>query len=84
MKTNRSNLFQNKNDEKEFKTLGMVIILESLYLLKRGFLPTYFNCHWWLVELPMWLTDGFSVTFFGRSRGAVRIHVSHVQLTCGN
>ena len=24
---------------------------------------------WWLVELPMWLTDGFSVTFFGRWRG---------------
>ena len=30
----------------------------------------------------MWLTDGFSVTFSGRWRGAVRIHVSHVQLTC--
>ena len=39
--------------------------------------------NWWLVELPMWLTDGFSVTFFGRWRGAERIHVSHVQLTCG-
>ena len=38
---------------------------------------------WWLVELPMWLTDGFSVTFFGRWRGAVCIHMSHVQLTCG-
>ena len=37
--------------------------------------------YWWLVELPMWLTDGFLVTFFGRWRGAVRIHVSHVQLT---
>ena len=37
---------------------------------------------WWLVELPMWSTDGFSVTFFGRWRGAVRIHVSHMQLTC--
>ena len=37
---------------------------------------------WWLVELPMWLTNGFSVTFFGRWRGAVRIHVSHMQLTC--
>ena len=34
--------------------------------------------HWWLVELPMWLTDGFLVTFFGRWKGAVRIHVSHV------
>ena len=31
----------------------------------------------------MWLTDGFLDTFFGRWRGAVRIHVSHVQLTCG-
>ena len=31
----------------------------------------------------MWLTDGFLVTFLGRWRGAVRIHVSHVQLTCG-
>ena len=28
----------------------------------------------------MWLTDGFSVTFFGRWWGAVRIHVNHVQL----
>ena len=28
----------------------------------------------------MWLTDGFLVTFFGRWWGAVRIHVSHVQL----
>ena len=36
--------------------------------------------YWWLVELPMWLTDGFSVTFFGRWRGAVRIHMSHIQL----
>ena len=26
----------------------------------------------------MWLTDGFLVTFFGRWRGAVHIHVSHV------
>ena len=26
----------------------------------------------------MWLTDGFLVTFFGRWKGAVRIHVSHV------
>ena len=24
---------------------------------------------WWLVKLPMWLTDGFSVNFFGRWRG---------------
>ena len=30
----------------------------------------------------MCLTDGFSVTFSGRWRGAVRIHVSHMQLTC--
>ena len=37
--------------------------------------------NWWLVELPMWLTDGFLVTFFGRWKGAVRIHVSHVH-TC--
>ena len=28
----------------------------------------------------MWLTDGFSVTFFGRWRGDVRTHVGHVQL----
>ena len=33
-------------------------------------------------ELLMWLTDGFSVTLFGRWRGAVRIHVSHIQLPC--
>ena len=32
------------------------------------------------LELPMWLTDGFLVTFFGRWWGAVRIHVIHVQL----
>ena len=32
------------------------------------------------LELPMWLTDGFLVTFFERWWGAVRIHVSHVQL----
>ena len=32
------------------------------------------------LELPMWLTDGFLVTFFGRWWGAVHIHVSHVQL----
>ena len=38
------------------------------------------DSYWWLVELPMWLTDGFSVTFFGRWWGAVRIHVSHLQL----
>ena len=31
----------------------------------------------------MWLTDGFLDTFFGRWRGAVHIHMSHVQLTCG-
>ena len=31
----------------------------------------------------MWLTDGFLDTFFGRWRGAVRIHVSYVQLMCG-
>ena len=33
-------------------------------------------------ELPMWLTDCFLVTFFGKWRGAVHIHVSHVWLTC--
>ena len=31
-------------------------------------------------ELPMWLTDGILVSFFGRWRGAVCIHMSHVQL----
>ena len=30
----------------------------------------------------MWLTDCFLVTFFGRWRGAVRIHVSHMWLMC--
>ena len=33
-------------------------------------------------ELPMWLTDGFLVTFFGRWRGAVCLHMSHIQLPC--
>ena len=28
----------------------------------------------------MWLTDGFSVTFFWKVVGTVRIHVSHIQL----
>ena len=33
----------------------------------------------------MWLTDGFLVTFFGRWRGAVRIHVnSHSATMHGN
>ena len=27
------------------------------------------QCYWWLVELPMWLTDGFLLTIFGRWRG---------------
>ena len=31
----------------------------------------------------MWLTDGFLNTFFGRWRGAVHIHMSHMQLMCG-
>ena len=31
--------------------------------------------HWWLVELPMWLTDGFLLTF-GKVEGTVRIHVN--------
>ena len=31
-------------------------------------------------ELPMWLTGCFWVTFFGRWWGAVRIHISQVQL----
>ena len=30
----------------------------SIRLFKCILLP-----NWWLVELPMWLTDGFSVTF---------------------
>ena len=33
-------------------------------------------------ELPMWLMGCFLVTFFGRWRGAVRIHVSYVWLMC--
>ena len=28
----------------------------------------------------MWLTDGFSVTFYGRWWGAVCVHISHIQL----
>ena len=36
----------------------------------------------------MWLTDGFSVTFFGRWWGAVRIHVNDSRVegtfTCGS
>ena len=40
----------------------------------------YFPVFGGSLELPMWLTDGFLVTFFGRWWGAVRIHVSHVQL----
>ena len=42
--------------------------------------------NWWLVELPMWLTDGFSVTFFGRWKGqcAYTLMLIPVWLTCGN
>ena len=45
------------------------------YLLKKKtraddiFTSLYLMFCWWLVELPMWLTDGFSVTFLGRWRG---------------
>ena len=42
--------------------------------------------HVWLMctVINIGLMDGFWMTFFGRWRGAVRIHMSHVQLTCGN
>ena len=43
----------------------------------------YCTC-WWLVELPMWLTDGFSVTFFGRWRGQCAHTLIPVWLTCGS
>ena len=60
--------------------------LRLIFQSKDYSLPSLAFCccpFWWLVELPMWLTDGFLDTFFGRWRGAVRIHMSHMQLTCG-
>ena len=39
---------------------------------------------WWLVELPMWLTDGFLLTFFGRWRGQCAHTLIPVWLTCGS
>ena len=56
---------------------GAIVYLKHDSLVTRKELP-----YWWLIELPMWLTDGFLVTFFGSWRGAERIHVSHVWLTC--
>ena len=42
--------------------------------------------YWWLVELPMWLTDGFLLEFFWKVEGAGCIHVNsrvaHVWLQC--
>ena len=40
--------------------------------------------YWWLVELPMWLTDGFSVTFFGRWRGQCAYTLIPVWHMCGS
>ena len=47
---------------------------------------------WWLVELPMWLTDGFSITFFflkvegssAHTHESRAAHMCHMQLMCGN
>ena len=39
--------------------------------------------YWWLVELPMWLMDGFSVTIFGRWRGQWTHMLIPVWLTYG-
>ena len=62
----------------------VTVTYENVYNLIFPHNQIVFESHyWWLVELPMWLTDSFLDTFFGRWRGAVRIHMSHVQLTCG-
>ena len=47
-------------------------------------LLSFNGVYWWLVELPMWLTDGFSVTFFGRWRGQCAYTLILVWLTCGS
>ena len=53
-------------------------------------LSNVYICYWWLVELPMWLTDGFFGHFFWKVEGSSAhtresraTHVCHVQLTCG-
>ena len=42
------------------------------------------SVYWWLVELPMWLTDSFSVTFFGRWRGQCAHTLIPMWLMCGS
>ena len=42
------------------------------------------NYNWWLVELPMWLTDGFLLTFIGRWRGRCACTLIPLWLTCGS
>ena len=68
--------------QKEMSPISMTKDQVALHSICKVLDQDFWCDHWWLVELPMWLTDGISVTFFGRWRGAVRIHVSHVQLTC--
>ena len=40
--------------------------------------------HWWLVELPMWLTDSFSVTFLEGGGDCVHTRESHTVTIHGN
>ena len=61
-------------------TSGEQLTKSSKLCFKRGVLTGGKVIVGGSLELPMWLTDGFLVTFFGRWWGAVRIHVSHVQL----
>ena len=43
-----------------------------------------FRANWWLVELPMWLTDVFLLTIFGRWRGQCAYMLIPVWLMCGS
>ena len=42
--------------------------------------PVLSTTYWWLVELPMWLTDGFLTTFSGSWRG----QCAHTLIPCGS
>ena len=64
--------------------LSLLYLLWALYLSAARTLVTGKVFNWWLVELPMWLTDGFSVTFFGRWRGQCAYTLIPVWLTCGS
>ena len=38
------------------------------------------NSHWWLKELPMWLTDGFGSLFLEGGGDSAHTHESHTNM----